>query len=117
MLCNHTGYQKIVIITGYSDMRKGINGLAELIKYNYNMDPFELGTLYLFCGRSAGRIKGLQWENDGFAMVTKRLESGRYQWPRSKNEAINLTQEQFDWLMKGLSIVPSIREINRKLTI
>jgi transposase len=50
-------------------------------------------------------------------MVTKRLEAGRYQWPRSKNEAINLTQEQFDWLMKGLSIVPSIREINRKLTI
>lgn len=117
MLCNPTGFKKIVIITGYSDMRKGINGLAELIKYNYNLDPFEIGTLYLFCGRCAGKIKGLQWDSDGFAMVTKRLESGKYQWPRSKNEALNLTQEQFEWLMKGLTIVPSIKKINRQLTI
>ena len=31
--------------------------------------------------------------------------SGRFRWPRNKQEAMRITQEQFDWLMKGMTIV------------
>ena len=118
MLYNATGFKKIVLITGYSDLRRGIDGLASELKYKYNMNPFEEDTIYLFCGRSAKKLKGLVWDKDGFLLLVKRLEAdGRYQWPRSKQEALSLSQEQFHWLMNGLSVVASIHPIRKKLTI
>ena len=109
MLYNSTSFEKIVLIAMYVKNNHP--------KYNYNMDPFEKNTLYMFCGRSASKIKALQWEGDGFALLTKWLEDGKYHWPRNRSEALNLTQEQFEWLMKGLPITPSIRKIDRQLTI
>ncbi|WP_442957198.1 IS66 family insertion sequence element accessory protein TnpB [Petrocella sp. FN5] len=37
-------------------------------------------------------------------MGYKRLEAGSFQWPRSEDEAKAITQEQFEWLMKGMKI-------------
>ena len=39
---------------------------------------------------------------------------GRYQWPRHKQQVMEMTQEQFEWLMTGQIIMPSIREANPK---
>lgn len=35
------------------------------------------------------------WEGDGFLLLYKRLLDGKYQWPRSKQEVMEMTQEQF----------------------
>jgi len=43
--------KKIVIATGRTDMRKGIDGLVSVIRLKYFMDPLEVGTIFLFCGR------------------------------------------------------------------
>ena len=64
----------------------------------------------MFCGRKPDKIKFLEWEGDGFVLVYKRLLDGRYQWPRTRDEVMDMTQEQFDWLMSGQSITPSIRK-------
>ena len=42
--------KKIVIATGRTDMRKGIDGLVSVIRLKYFMDPLEVGTIFLFCG-------------------------------------------------------------------
>jgi len=60
--------------------------------------------LFLFCGRRRDRIKALYWEGDGFVLLYKRLESSKYQWPRSESEVRDLTPQQFRWLMEGLNI-------------
>lgn len=78
MLNNATCFDKIILITGYSDLRKGIDGLAGLIKYKYNLDPFEKDVLYLFCGRNSRKLKGLVWEGDGFLLLAKRLEANHF---------------------------------------
>ena len=79
MLNNASGFKKVVLMTGYSDLRKGIDGLTGIIKYEYEMDPFEEDVLFLFCGHSSGKIKVLTWEGDGFLLLNKRLESkGKY---------------------------------------
>lgn len=104
MLNNATGFQRIIIACGYTDLRRGIDGLASIIKNQFQMDPFEPGTLFLFCGRRTDRIKGLVWEEDGFLLVYKRLEAGKFQWPRSEDEVRDITQEQFNWLMSGMKI-------------
>ena len=55
-------------------------------------------TLFLFCGGKRDRIKALYWEGNGFLLLYKRLEQGVYQWPRSENEARELTAQQYRWL-------------------
>ena len=55
----------VYLITGYTDMRKSIDGLAMIIQSNLSLDPFNK-SLFLFCGKRCDRIKGLLWEGDGF---------------------------------------------------
>ena len=97
----HAG--KVYIACGYTDLRRGIDGLAGMVQQQFQLDPFT-NTLFLFCGRRKDRIKGLLWEGSGFLLLYKRLESGTFQWPRNGDEARELTPQQYRWLMEGLSI-------------
>ena len=101
MLNNATGFRKIYIAAGYTDLRRGIDGLASIIKFNFQLDPYEKDILFLFCGRRSDRIKGLVWEGDGFLLLYKRLELGGFSWPRTKEEALEITPEQYQALMQG----------------
>ena len=74
-----------------------------IIKNTYNMDPFS-NALYLFCGRKCDRIKALHFDKDGFVLYYKRLDNGRYQWPRNASEVRPLTRQEYRWLLEGLSI-------------
>ncbi len=105
------GINKTYIAAGYTDLRQGIDGLASLIQSKYQLSPFDEGTLFLFCGRKSDRIKGLLWEGDGFLLLYKRIEKGRYCWPRSKEELRSLSKEQYSLLMKGLTFDPLIKEV------
>ncbi|HHX23704.1 MAG TPA: IS66 family insertion sequence element accessory protein TnpB [Thermoanaerobacterales bacterium] len=102
MLNDFTGAGCIYIACGYTDLRKSIDGLAAIVKQEFNLDPFS-DSLFLFCGKRCDRIKALYWEGDGFVLLYKRLESGKYQWPRNEKEARNLTLQQYRWLMEGLN--------------
>lgn len=91
--------------TGYTDLRRGIDGLASIIKYQFELDPFQKNILFLFCGKRTDRIKGLVWEGDGFLLLYKRLNVGGCSWPRTKEEAAEVSPEQYHILMQGLEIV------------
>ena len=114
MLRDSCGYAKIYIAVGYTDLRYGIDGLARKVKGQFNLDPYEKNVLFLFCGRKSDRIKCLLWEGDGFLLMYKRLEDGKFQWPKDEEEARQITQEQFEWLMRGHTIDRSIREAKPK---
>ena len=103
MLNDFTGADRVYIACGYTDLRKGIDGLAAMVQQEFELDPFT-NTLFLFCGRRRDRIKGLYWEQDGFILLYKRLERGVYQWPRSEREVKQLTSQQYRWLMEGLQV-------------
>lgn len=95
--------KNIYIVCGYTDMRKSIDGLSAIVQYNFKLDVFS-GSLFLFCGKRCDRIKALLWEEDGFVLLYKRLENGKYKWPRNSEEAKLITKQEFRWLMEGLSI-------------
>ena len=101
MLSEFSG--EVYIALGYTDLRRGIDGLAAIVQESFELDPFT-NTLFLFCGRRKDRIKGLLWEGNGFLLLYKRLETGSFQWPRTGEEARQLTPQQYRWLMEGLSI-------------
>lgn len=113
MLEDAAGIRRVVLACGVVDLRKGIDGLAMIIGDKYKQNPFEKGTLFLFCGRRTDRIKGLLWQGTGFMLLYKRLEDGRLSWPRTTEEAAELTEEQFNYLMLGLNpLDPKIKDVN-----
>ncbi len=96
-------------------MRKSISGLMAIIRDTYQMDPYA-NAIYLFCGRKNNTLKALYFDRDGFCLLQKRLDNGRFQWPRNPSEVKSLTRQEFRWLMEGLSIEQpkAIRPISRK---
>ena len=95
--------QQVYLITGYTDLRRSIDGLATIVQSQLQLNPFG-SALFLFCGRRRDRIKGLLWEGDGFLLLYKRLDNGQFQWPRNETEARLLTSQQTRWLLEGLMI-------------
>lgn len=96
----------IYLITGYTDMRRSIDGLYAIIVDKLNAEP-DRRSIYLFCGKRSDRIKILIRENDGYVLLYKRLDSnvkGRFRWPRTPDEVKAITWKQLDWLMSGLEI-------------
>ena len=112
MLEKAAGIKRVIIACGYVDMRKGLDGLAQIIGDKYGCNPFEKGTLFLFCGRRTDRMKGLLWMGNGFLLLYKRWEDGHLSWPRTQQEAAELSENDFELLMRGLDpVTPRIREV------
>ena len=99
------GFKKVYLAMGFTDLRRGIDGLAGIIRFQFNLAPYDKNTLFLFCGRRCDRIKALLWEGDGFLLMYKRLDNGAFRWSRSADEALAITEEQYRMLMQGLEIV------------
>ena len=93
MLNDFTGADKVYIACGYTDLRKGIDGLARLVQQQFELNPFT-NTLFLFCGRRRDRIKGLYWEKDGCtapAAAQNRLLCCMSTSPREKRSTLNIS--------------------------
>jgi transposase len=63
------------------DLRKSFDGLAALVREGLRGDPLS-GDVFVFRNKAGDRIKLLVWEEDGYAIWSKRLEAGRYRFPR-----------------------------------
>lgn len=61
-------------------MRKGFDGLCGAVRNEFAMDPLG-GDVFIFISKRKDRIKLLQWQSDGFAIFSKRLEKGTYEMP------------------------------------
>ena len=116
MLRDGVGFNRIIICCGRVNLTKGVDGLAAFVRLNYGLNTWEKGTVFLFCGRRADRIKGILFEGDGILLIYKRLAKGnRLQWPRTPEEAREITPEQFRRLMEGFTIEGTIKEVFPKL--
>jgi len=73
MLKDIMNYDGIYLACGITDLRRAVDGLAIIVKQEFNMDPFE-NYLYLFCNRARNRLKALSWDSNGFVLYYKRLD-------------------------------------------
>jgi transposase len=92
---------KVWLACGVTDMRKGFDGLAALVQLSLHEDPFS-GQLFVFRGRRGDRVKILWWDGDGLCLFAKRLERGRFVWPRATDGTVHLTQAQLSMLLEGI---------------
>ena len=100
-----SGFKKVYLAMGFTDLR--ISGVGLMVLQTSSGFSFNwiLMIKILFCGRKCDRIKALLWEGDGFLLMYKRLDNGAFRWPRSADEAMAITEEQYHMLMQGLEIV------------
>ncbi len=94
---------KVHLAVGYTDMRKGLDGLAMLVQGVLKQDPFS-GHLFAFRGRKANLIKILYWDGTGLCLFSKRLEEGRFAWPSADEagDTVSLTSVQLSMLVEGI---------------
>ena len=94
MLAEFAENLTVYIVTGYTDMRKSIDGLASIVQGILHMDPFSK-SMFLFCGRRRDRIKALLWEDDRFVLLYKRWSSNA-EWLEISRSAKILQQAIWD---------------------
>jgi transposase len=92
-----TGQVRVLVATNPVDFRKGMDGLAALVKD----DPFS-GAIYVFRAKRADRVKLIWWDGSGLCLFAKRLEDGWFRWPRIEGGVIRLTAAQLQALVEGL---------------
>ena len=87
------------------DLRKGIDGYAALVNSEFNMDPIDSNSLYIFCNRNHNKLKCLYYDGTGFWLLYKRLESGTFKWSKSADEKfLEISEQQLKWLLEGLKM-------------
>ena len=91
----------IWLALGASDLRGGIDKLLALVVRGFALGA-QAHHAYIFANRRADRLKVLVYDGAGMWLCTRRLQSGSFAWPRQGAGSVNLTREQFDWLVAGL---------------
>ena len=71
---------KVLIALRPVDFRKGMDGLAALVRETLGANPFG-GVIYVFRSKRADRVKLLFWDGTGLVLAAKRLEEGSFRWP------------------------------------
>ena len=95
-------FRHVYVFVGKTDLRKGIDGLSALVKQKFQLNPFQTGNLFLFCGSSNRKIKGLLWEEDGFLLLYKQAGSGRFSMAKigsgSQGHHCGAVSSAYDWI-------------------
>jgi len=94
---------KIYVCTRPADMRKSMDGLAELVRNDLEEEPLS-GHLYIFRNRRGDRFKLIYWDRNGYAIWYKRLERGRFSFPPEGPGKVAIGEAEFRFLVGGLSL-------------
>jgi transposase len=93
---------RIWLAAGYTDLRRGFDGLSALVQTALNESPYS-GHIFVFRGRRGDKIKIL-WDSQdgGLCLFYKRLRAGRFVWPRAESGAVSLSTAQLSMLLEGI---------------
>ena len=92
---------RIWIVAGVTDLRRGFIGLSAMVQTALKENPFS-GQVFVFRGRRGDLIKLLWFDGDGLCLFAKRLERGRFIWPKVETGAVWLTRAQLSMLLEGI---------------
>ena len=101
-----SGAVRVLVATQPIDFRKGMDGLAALVRDRLSSDPFS-GVIHVFRSKRADRLKLLYWEEGGFALWYKRLEVGTFRFPaatRADQSSLTISAADLAMLLDGVDL-------------
>jgi transposase len=76
-----TPQMRVLVAITSVDFRRGIDGLAQIVREQLSADPFS-GAVFIFRNRARTAIKLLVYDGQGYWLCHKRLSAGRFRhWP------------------------------------
>lgn len=107
---------KVYLCLHPTDMRKSFDGLSAVVQGVLSKDPF-CGHLFVFRNKAGDRIKVLAWDGTGFSLFYKRLEKGKFHWPRIVEGTIEIRGSELNLLLEGMDWRRlSVKENSRPIT-
>lgn len=95
---------QVWVATSPVDMRKGFDGLAEVVRAFLGHDPLS-GSLFVFRNRSAQRLKILWFDRDGWTLYYRRLDRGTFRFPTGEEPTVAIDSGQLLRLLSGATVV------------
>ena len=94
---------RIYLSKAPTDMRKGHDGLAALVTNELKGDLFS-GHLFVFISKRRDRVKVLGWHRGGLMLWYKRLEKGRFKFPKVdiETQSVEMDSGQLSMLLDGI---------------
>ena len=92
---------RIFLCTEPTDMRRGFDRLAEMVRSVIRQDPLS-GHMFVFRSRRGDRLKLMYWDRGGYALWYKRLEKGRFPVPARWGEDFHITARELAMMLEGL---------------
>ncbi len=105
MLYGLSGRIRYYLYGPSTDMRKGFDGLSGIVRNELLRDPLS-GDAFIFINRRRNLLKLLVWDQTGFVIYYKRLESGTYELPASGNgnKSLVIQREELVMILEGISL-------------
>jgi transposase len=107
---------RIWIAAGVTDMRRGFTGLSAQVQTALEQEPLS-GHVFIFRGRRGDLVKLLWFDGDGLCLFAKRLERGRFIWPKAESGTVSLTRAQLSMLLEGIDWRRPVRTADSLLAI
>lgn len=85
------------------DMRKSFDGLSIYVQSFLQRNPLKDG-LFVFRNKSGDKIKLMYWHRNGLVVVYKRLEQGRFKWPKPDDNIMSLSRQELELLLDGIDL-------------
>jgi transposase len=85
------------------DLRASFNRLFALTQSVLQQEPLS-GHWFVFTNAQRNRVKLLFWDGTGLWVCAKRLEQGRFSWPRVESACASLRAEELMALLSGLEV-------------
>lgn len=85
------------------DMRKSFDGLSVYVQSFLQMNPLSDG-VFIFRNKTGDKVKLMYWQRNGLVIVYKRLEQGRFKWPKVSDETMSLTRQELELLLDGIDL-------------
>src|SRR6201986_427795 len=82
-------------------MRRGFTGRSAATQTVLEQNPYS-GHVFVFRGKRGDLVKVLWWDGDGLCLFAKRLERGRFAWPRATSGVVSLSPAQLSMLIEGI---------------
>lgn len=89
-----------------ADLRRSFDGLALLVREELEENECS-SQIFVFTNKRRNRIRMLYWDGTGLWLMTKRLETGDFAWPKVPEKdakKLRMRPEALEMLLSGIDL-------------